>query len=152
MGDPSVDVRSDGRTHVEVGAIRLPGDSESVGVARGWLRDLLAGARVHPECIDVAVLIISELASNAIRHGSGDVMCHAVLDRDACTLTVFDFGGGEPTVVDRSPATIGGLGLVIVDRLSDGWGVSTFDGGKAVFAVLDAAPDEPERGGGDAVA
>lgn len=152
MGDPEVDVRRSGRADVRVGTIRLREHSESVGTSRAWLRDLLTASRVHPECIDVAVLIISELVSNAIRHGDGHVMCHAVIDRDALSLSVFDFGEGAPTVVDRGPETIGGLGLVIVERLSSAWGVIPFDGGKAVFAVLDADPEDTARGGVDAVA
>lgn len=156
MDDPSVDVgRGDERGErgdVLVGAIRLRNDSESVGVSRTWLRDLLARARVHPECIDVAVLIISELVSNAIRHGRGHVLCHAVIDRDACTLSVFDFGDGEPTVVDRSPETIGGLGLIIVQRLSSAWGVTPYVGGKAVYAVLDADSERSARDNVHAVA
>ena len=127
---------------VRVSVIALDDDSRSVAVARDWMRGLLDGSDTTPECVEQAVLITSELTSNAVRHGSGDVVCHFVANgSDRCLLTVTDFGSGTPRVVDRSVDDIGGLGLVIVDRLALTWGVSPFDGGKAVFAVLSMSPD-----------
>ncbi len=112
-------------------------DARSISVARDWMRDFLRRSDAPDGCVEQAVLIVSELASNAVRHGSGAVLCQLVAaNRDQCVLTVADFGGGTPAVVDRSVEDIGGLGLVIVDTLALAWGVALFAGGKSVYAML----------------
>lgn len=128
----------DDRVHAQ--SVMLPGDNRSIAAARTWLAALLDTAGVVDECIELAVLVLSELVSNAVRHGEGNVLCHAVVDRGTCTLWVADFGTGVPTVAERSVDTIGGLGLVIVERLARAWGVSAFEGGKTVYALLGADP------------
>lgn len=152
MGDQALHAPPTVAGPVHAGSVRLPGDPQSVGVVRAWLAGLLGEAGTEAECIELAVLVASELASNAVRHGSGDVLCHAVVDRETCTLTVFDFGGGTPAVVERERETIGGLGLVIVERLSRAWGVTPFAGGKAVYALLDADRSTDDQGAARALA
>ena len=132
-------MRSDG---TRVSAITLDDDVRSVADARAWVRDFLDGGGAASPCIEQAVLIVSELTSNAIRHGSGEVICElAWFNDDRCFLSVVDFGQGRPTIVERDPEDIGGLGLVIVEHLAIEWGVAPFDGGKAVFAVFDTMGD-----------
>ena len=136
-----------------VSALSLGDDARSVTFARDWLSEFLGEVGVHARCIDDAVLIVSELTSNAVRHGSGGVICEAVmLDDRTCLVSVIDFGSGEPNVVDRAIDDIGGLGLVIVERLALKWGVAQFDGGKAVYAVIDASSDAATGDSTDAVA
>lgn len=134
---------------VGVSVIALDGDARSVALARDWMRDFLRRSDAATECVEQAVLIVSELASNAVRHGSGDVVCQLIAtDPDRCLLTVTDFGGGTPGVVDRSVDEIGGLGLVIVDKLALAWGVAAFDGGKAVYALLSTSVRDGEHEAG----
>lgn len=124
-----------------VTALSLSGDAGGLAAARKWIDDFLSDAGVQRACIDDAVLVVSELTSNAVRHGAGAVLCQAVLTPPGtCFLSVADFGDGRPGVVarDREHMAVGGLGLVIVERLAREWGVADFDGGKAVFAVLGA--------------
>jgi hypothetical protein len=39
-------------------------------------------------------------------------------------------------VLPLDPTRIGGLGLVVVDRIASDWGVAPFPGGKTVWAAL----------------
>lgn len=134
---------------VDVSVVRLADDVRSVAGARDWMRAFLERSEAEPECVEHAILIVSELASNAVRHGSGDVVCQLTsTGSDRCLLTVIDFGRGTPAVVDRAVGDIGGLGLVIVDRLALAWGVAAFDGGKAVYALLSTSLRDAVRGAG----
>lgn len=136
------------RAATHVSALSLA-EARSIAHARHWVRTFLDGMGADERCVEHAVLIASELTSNAIRHGIGEVVCELVWQTDQrCILTVIDFGPGTPDVVDREPGEIGGLGLVIVDHLAREWGVAPFDGGKAVFAVFDTRSDGSGASGG----
>jgi anti-sigma regulatory factor (Ser/Thr protein kinase) len=122
---------------VRVSALVLASSAASVAEARRWTQRFLESAGVHATCIDDAVLIVSELVSNAVRHGTGDIVCHAVLlNPGRCCISVLDGGTGQPQVVQRAVDDVGGLGLVIVEQLAVEWGIAEFQGGKAVFAVV----------------
>ncbi|RII11924.1 hypothetical protein DSC45_26865 [Streptomyces sp. YIM 130001] len=98
--------------------------------------------------VDDAVLILSELLSNACRHGrplgasavgDGDVRASWHVDA-AGRLTVEVTDGGGPTrPVPATPSVTarGGRGLNIITALSDDWGVrDTAPGEVTVWVVL----------------
>ena len=99
------------------------------------------------------VLVASELATNAFRHGlrlaesrAREPIRLSLLRRGglvACTLN--DPGAGFPALRDPSPLDIGGLGLHIVESLSLRWGWAPLAPyGKIVWAVLRTGlPEEP---------
>jgi anti-sigma regulatory factor (Ser/Thr protein kinase) len=139
MSSPrSLDVSSLDRTHW----LELPAHRSSVGVARRSVSDRLIAWRLPGElCADV-VLLLSELATNAVRHTlSTRILCGVGLVTDACVrLEVHDHdrtGRGlprcEPGLDDE-----GGRGLLLVEQLADAWGVdrSGRTGGNAVWATL----------------
>jgi hypothetical protein len=51
-------------------------------------------------------------------------------------LSVTDSGDDLPEVLPLNPSRIGGLGLIVVERIATDWGVSPFPGGKTVWAAL----------------
>jgi anti-sigma regulatory factor (Ser/Thr protein kinase) len=74
-------------------------------------------------------LVVSELVSNAIMHGSGAIDVRLSADGSTIRLDVGDEGGGDrPAVRDQlpGPGDVGGWGLRFVDELADDWG-STSD-------------------------
>ena len=90
-----------------------------------------------------AVLVLSELLSNAIRHAhplpGGQVRVSWSLPGGTVEMAVSD--GGSPTrphQVRRSMSALGGRGLAIVEHLSSGWGVRSDDQVTTVWAVLPA--------------
>ena len=88
------------------------------------------------------VLMVSEVVSNAVRHGSpeadGNIGLRLEGDEDALRVVVTD--GGEDFAFDpgsvEGPRT-GHFGLLFVDRLADRWGLS-LDGKTAVWLEVDA--------------
>lgn len=92
-----------------------------------------------------AVLLLSELATNAILHTVGArILCGAGLITDGCLrLEVHDHdytGRGLPPR-DPGPDDENGRGLLLVQQIADTWGVdrSTRTGGNAVWAILTTA-------------
>ena len=116
----------------------LPRDRRAAVDARDWLREWLT-PRAIAAVVDDALLVLSELATNALRHGLGDVVVRAGIEADgAVRLSVTDEGAGLPELQPVDPDRIGGIGLRIVDELSAAWGVAAFPGGKTVWASLAA--------------
>ena len=69
-------------------------------------------------------LMVSELVTNAIVHGRGDVDVTVSLTGDEIRMEVIDQGRGAgeigPSRLD--PETVGGWGLQVIDGLADEWG------------------------------
>ena len=132
------DVRSDDRfDHVMT---LLPRDRRTPVDARDWLRAFLDGVVAPQESADAA-LVLSELVTNALHHGLGEVVVRASVDGNvAIQLAVTDSGDELPALQPADPTRVGGLGLRVVDQLSSAWGVAPFPGGKTVWATIPRSP------------
>ncbi len=115
----------------------FPRDVSAVGSARAWLTHHLTAFGVGSAATDDAVLVISELVTNALRHGDGPVQARCTIDGRLLRLAVTDAGEALPILQSPDPTRVGGLGLQIVDQLSVDWGVSSAPGGKTVWAMLE---------------
>jgi anti-sigma regulatory factor (Ser/Thr protein kinase) len=109
---------------------------ENVAEARSWLAGFLAERDVDEPAAADAALVVSELVTNALRHGKGATVLRAVATDTELQLSVTDSGDDEPRILPLDPNRIGGLGLLIVDRIAADWGVASFPGGKTVWAIL----------------
>ena len=112
-------------------------EAESVADARSWLSSFLRDQHVGQAASSDAVLVISELVTNALRHGLGEIVARTALtDGGVLYLSVTDSGEELPELQPVDPSRVGGVGLHIVDRLSSEWGISPFPGGKTVWATM----------------
>lgn len=122
----------------------LPHAPSSVAVARQRLAADLAAAGIFESAVGDAVLVVSELMSNAIRHArplpGASVQVAWALDDDAVEVAVSDGGAiTRPVPAHATVSSLGGRGLDIVEYLAEAWGVRADDAGLTVWAVL-AAP------------
>ena len=87
---------------------------------------------------DDAVLVVGELAANAVRHARSEFTVALSRTRDAVLIEVADPVSDPPVFVPPPANAIAGRGLLIVDRLSRSWGTRPLDdGGKAVWAEIE---------------
>ena len=120
-------------------SLGLPGRLESVRSAREFTRDILHTWRLS-EQFDSVVLVVSELVTNALRHGvndrpfsPGSSVVELELLRSARRLVcaVHDPGEAEPRVNNGADVSAeGGRGLHLVECFSDGWGWRPRSGGR----------------------
>ncbi|MGW7423205.1 ATP-binding protein [Streptomyces sp. NPDC054813] len=115
-------------------SMAVPHGPAGVGKARHRMRDQLRTGGVSESIIDDAVLILSELLSNACKHGrplgdalagDGDVRAAWRVDpRGRLIVEVTDGGGPtRPAPMTPSVTAHGGRGLNIITALADDWGV-----------------------------
>ena len=110
----------------------------SVSTARNFVRDVLGS--VDDDVRDTALLLSSELVTNAILHAHTPVQLGMVVDGEVLLVCVADRLPGhvlEPR--DQSRERPGGRGLALVAALSEQWGTTSFTGGKTVWFTLPVA-------------
>jgi anti-sigma regulatory factor (Ser/Thr protein kinase) len=117
--------------------LTLPPQPASVAEARTRVCDAIEPELSDGAC-DTLRLLVSEVVTNAVRHGGGDGQPVELRARwnSEVRIEVSDRGGGF-TPAPRLSASDepGGFGLFLVGRLADRWGVET-DGGTTVWFVL----------------
>ena len=99
--------------------------------------------------IETALLLVSELVTNSIRHArieaEQELRLSGWLGETTLRLEVRD-GGTEGAVAPRAPQRdddIGGFGLDLVARLSRAWGVDRDAYGTTVWLELATTSDPP---------
>ncbi|MEU1468262.1 ATP-binding protein [Streptomyces sp. NPDC005761] len=123
----------------------LPALRTSARAARDTVRSRLRDWKLPGDTCCDAVLLVSELTTNAVLHtGSGHVLCGLTLAGDERRLRIELHDEGS-TPVRRpehhaGPDEEGGRGLLLVQQLADSWGSarSTRGEGKVVWAELTA--------------
>jgi anti-sigma regulatory factor (Ser/Thr protein kinase) len=90
-------------------------------------RRLVSGAFgdwLDEEELQRAKLAVSELTTNAVLHGKGEITLFADMDERRLMVEVVDEGSGfEYTVREHDFDRIGGRGLNLVDAESSRWGM-----------------------------
>jgi anti-sigma regulatory factor (Ser/Thr protein kinase) len=128
---------ADATTAVQAtGDLQLAPVPSSVRIGRRFAARALTDWEVPPEQIEDAVLIVSELVTNAIVHGSPPVRLRLRRTAAAVTIEVEDGGGERPRRRWAGTEAHGGRGLAIVATLSGAWAVQPHGGGKCVQSVL----------------
>ncbi len=123
----------------------LPTADRAVWMARHATRDALATWRLA-YLEETAVLLVSELVTNAVRHARGGDEVTLLLQAAGTWLRIEVTDADPRWPRPRTPAEFdgSGFGLVLVDALAGKWGVRETATGKAVWAELDEGQsDEP---------
>ena len=105
--------------------LRLEAVPGAPGAARSFVRSVL---QEHPR-IDDAVLSVSELVTNVVRHGPKEEALEVLISRRESAIRVSVHQKSGSLHLDRSPRTgTGGLGLIIVEKVTDAWGIDDQSG------------------------
>jgi anti-sigma regulatory factor (Ser/Thr protein kinase) len=125
----------------------LSAEDHSVRMARHAAHVVLSVWELaHME--ETAVLIVSELVTNAVRHAREtdviEVNLHVTRTCLRIEIQDCDRHWPQPRIPDGFEES--GFGFVLVDALADKWGVRETAAGKAVWAELDMRRDDVSPG------
>lgn len=129
---------------------RLPRHARSAGRARVLLREQATSWKLPDEVTETAVLLLSELMTNAYRHAKvspgREIRARCVLDGDGrLRVSVTDANDTLPAPREASPEDESGRGLALVAALADDWGAEPRPGGAGKTVWFELAPDSEAR-------
>lgn len=145
LARPSVE-----RGECRVFSTMLPVHGLAARLARRATHDTLASwGLMHLE--ETAVLLVSELVSNAVRHARTDLALQLALKLCGSCLRMEVADADPHPPLPRTPAALdeSGFGFVLIEALADQWGVRETATGKGVWAELNSyvgVKDGPVRG------
>jgi anti-sigma regulatory factor (Ser/Thr protein kinase) len=131
--------------------VELRGGRSAPTLARTLARERL-GPRLDDVRRNDLLLLVTELVTNAVRHGGAGgpdapVVLHLAAAERVLRVEVCDRGPGfEP--VERVPGPDGGFGLLLLRSVPDRWGVAN-DEGTCVWFEFDVEPLSGPRQGGE---
>ncbi|MDQ0813124.1 anti-sigma regulatory factor (Ser/Thr protein kinase) [Streptomyces sp. B3I7] len=125
---------------------RLPRHPRSVGRARTLLREQARMWKIPDDVTETAVLLLSELMTNAYRHAKvppgREIRTRCVETDGLLRLAVTDASDVLPVVRETAPEDESGRGLPLVAALADDWGAEPRPCGigKTVWCELRVRP------------
>ena len=115
--------------------VRLTREPAAAAEARSHVRAVIRAWQV-PVDLETAVLLASDLVTNAIRYGSGATVTLAIsCSRRQLRIDAYDASRSRPAAMD-GPAGEIGPGLVLIAALSTEWGSYRTPAGQAVYFTL----------------
>ena len=128
--------------------VRLTRKPAAAAEARSQVRVAIREWKV-PVDHDIAILLTSDLVTNAITHGDGETLTLAIrCSRGHLRIDVYDKARSLPLGMDEPADTDAGRGLVLVAALSTEWGSFRTPAGKAMYFTLAFPPDRFPGGDG----
>ncbi len=128
--------------------VRLATGPAAPAEARRRVRHAIRSWQV-PVDLDAALLLTSELVTNAIRHEAGQgaqsVMLAIDSSRGRLRVDVHDTSRSLPAVAEVPADAETGRGLLLVETLSDEWGFYRTPAGKAVYFTLAFEPGNADN-------
>jgi anti-sigma regulatory factor (Ser/Thr protein kinase) len=123
----------------------LPPAAQAAGIARRRTREVLESLSLG-HLAETAMLLVSELVGNSVRHALGDgslLELRIVLAGAAARIEILDPDPRPPQ--PRTPGELdeSGFGFVLIEELADDWGISQTSTGKSVWVELGISPDTP---------
>jgi anti-sigma regulatory factor (Ser/Thr protein kinase) len=122
-------------TSAETAETVFPAVPESVAAARRFTRAALTRHGIDSEIIETALLLVSELATNAIVHATSTIRIRVQVGEEI-RVEVRDANDDAPVVGELGPEQESGRGLAIVATLADQWDWAPRDSGKVVWFEL----------------
>ncbi len=121
--------------------VPLPSRPESAATARRLAQVVvLRHWGLSPKMTEDAVLLVSELVGNAVRHTGARIFGLRMLRRRGwIRVEVRDPSRGLPCLMPVHELDISGRGLFLVDKLSDRWGVDLLPRGKTTWFEMRVA-------------
>jgi serine phosphatase RsbU (regulator of sigma subunit)/anti-sigma regulatory factor (Ser/Thr protein kinase) len=113
----------------------LHGDQAEVAESRSRVRKALLGWHL-PQLVENAELLVSELATNALRYGRQPIDLQVLLLDDVVTFSVTDADAPLPRFRRSSYDDEGGRGLQLVATMASRWGARATSTGKVVWCEL----------------
>jgi anti-sigma regulatory factor (Ser/Thr protein kinase) len=115
-------------------------DPRAARAARDFIAAQLAAWHMD-QLEETAVLLVSEVVTNALRHTSGAVTMDLTRLTDRVRVEVADDVTRTPTIGSGDLLDEGGRGVPLLDVLSDRWGTAPRGTGKVVWFELSTSPD-----------
>ena len=132
--------------------VRLTREPSAAGEARSQVRAAIRAWRV-PVDPDIAILLTSDVVTNAIIHGNGETVTLAIrCSRGHLRVDVYDKSLYLPAGADEPVDPRAACGLALVGALSTDWGSFRTPAGKATYFTLAFQADPLLGGGGAATA
>lgn len=122
--------RAGGVTH----EIVVGGEPTEVRRARRFVQQLVEG--MCSDLADTAVLLTSEVVTNAIIHGRSEARVQVTLGDERVRVEVADDNSRPPAVQATDDDALDGRGLMILTTAADDWGVHPAGIGKVVWFEL----------------
>jgi hypothetical protein len=108
--------------------------------ARRFVAEILSNLD-RPDLVDDALLVVSELATNAVVHARSPFTVTLSSDADKIKIAVRDGSPAIPELGSDDPLEPGGEGLKLVAAVCSRWGADLLGNGKVVWAELSARID-----------
>ena len=126
---------------VPLSMVTVPHERTGVRLARHAFADQLGTDDVRPEERDDAMLVLSELVSNAVKHAaplpSGEIRVRWEILGELLHIEITDGGAStRPHASVAALSALGGRGLDIVRTLSSQWGVTEGQDSVTVWAEV----------------
>ena len=116
--------------------LALPADPTSAGAARRSLAAYCRDQNAPAELTQDALLVISELVTNAVLHACTPAIAWAEYDAGAITVAVVDGSASLPSLLAPSARRESGRGVAIIDELGATWGLIRTSLGKIIWVNI----------------
>jgi hypothetical protein len=130
-------------TELHLRRVRLTRDPAAAAEARSQVRAVIRTWKV-PVDPDIALLLASDLVTNAITHGNSETLTLGIrCSSSRLRIDLYDTSRSVPMAMVEPADTATGRGLVLVAALSTEWGSFKTPAGEAAYFTLAFQPDLP---------
>jgi anti-sigma regulatory factor (Ser/Thr protein kinase) len=123
---------------------RFAATSSAPRAVRLFLREVLQTWRLDGVG-EITEILAGELVANVVRHVGVPGTLRAMSVGATLRVEVDDANTDPPVLRHPRADAVSGYGMVLVDELSQRWGVDHHPRGKTVWFEVDLAPGDPER-------